>query len=120
MPTVTFLIPANHVPGAEAREVRVPCSPGTTALDVATRHGVLLETMCGGVAVCGRCKVAPEAVAHADGPSADEPSADGLSAVDTQERVRLDAMGVTDGTRLACQARITGDAVLRVPERRRP
>ncbi|BBH21006.1 hypothetical protein Back11_23510 [Paenibacillus baekrokdamisoli] len=75
---------------------------GTTVLDASRRAGVSIRTRCDGKAACLMCKVLAE-----------NPS--GLSPLQDNERRKLAG---TDrlGTRLSCQARVLGHAVVEVPE----
>ncbi|GDX78637.1 hypothetical protein LBMAG42_04480 [Deltaproteobacteria bacterium] len=70
--------------------------PGGTLLDLAEREGVPMEAACGGFAGCNTCRV--RLIAGALGPE------------DEAEAPFLDA----PGQRLACQARIVADAVVRL------
>ncbi|WP_308639131.1 2Fe-2S iron-sulfur cluster-binding protein [Paenibacillus silvisoli] len=76
---------------------------GTTVLDAARRAGVPIRTRCDGKAACLMCKVtAPN-------------SSNGLSPLNDNERYKLAGLD-RSGTRLACQARVFGRAVVEVPE----
>ncbi|WP_274651657.1 2Fe-2S iron-sulfur cluster-binding protein [Paenibacillus humicola] len=81
---------------------RIAVRPGTTVLDAARRAGVPIRTRCDGKASCLMCKVTA-------------PSRGGLSPLSEQERRKLAGLD-KQGTRLACQARIAGNAVVEVPE----
>ena len=98
MPKVTFL------PGGEVAEV----APGTTLLDAADAAGVALPHNCGGVCACVTCHLWVEA------------GQGSLSAPTEREDDKLDeAAGLTAHSRLACQARVGGEAVVaRVPGNR--
>ncbi|WP_127530766.1 2Fe-2S iron-sulfur cluster-binding protein [Paenibacillus kobensis] len=91
---VTFL------PSGKQAKVR----PGTSVLDASRRAGLSIATRCGGKAACLMCKVR-----DASGRQA------GLSAVADNERYKLGGMH-EEGYRLACQAKVTGDASIEVPE----
>ncbi|MBY9081641.1 2Fe-2S iron-sulfur cluster binding domain-containing protein [Paenibacillus sp. HN-1] len=77
---------------------------GITLLDAARRAGIHIATRCGGKAGCLMCKVHIE-----DG------SASSLSPPGEVERRKLGGLP-DEGIRLACQAKIAGEAVVSVPE----
>ena len=68
---------------------------GTTILDAARSLGVAIAAVCGGKGTCGRCKVTP--VGQVSPPTETELS-------------RLASEELFQGFRLACEARIRGDA----------
>lgn len=73
-------------------------------LDICLNHGVALEHACGGNCACTTCHVI---VKQGDG---------NLSAMDDDEQDRVDeAAGVTLHSRLGCQAVVTGDVVVEIP-----
>ncbi len=74
----------------------VEAAIGRTLLEVCDDEGVPMETACGGFAACNSCRVALiEGV---------------LSPVEEVELPFLDR----PGQRLGCQARVSGDAVMRL------
>ena len=75
---------------------------GTSVLDASRRARVDIRTRCGGKAGCLMCKVT-----H-DGGS-------GLAAMTEAERRKLAGLEGT-GTRLSCQARVTGNVTVTVPD----
>ncbi len=89
---------------------------GTLLWDAARELGLGIETICGGRASCGKCKVrvledgdehgVDSSAAHLSAPSADEVSA--------AERGLL-----ADGERFSCQARVEGDVLVYLPEESR-
>lgn len=95
MPKVTFL------PDGLTVEVK----RGTTILQAAMDHGVFIEHACGGFCACTTCHVVLES---------------GFAATDDQSDAELDRLDfaehVTLSSRLACQARILGDVVVRIPQ----
>ena len=105
MPKVTFL-PHN---------LTVEFEPGTlpyhhhgrpgSLLDIALNFGVPLEHVCGGNCACTTCHViVREGEGH-------------LSAVEEEEADRLEmAAGLTLHSRLGCQAVVTGDVVVEMPQ----
>jgi len=72
-----------------------------TVLEAAVAAGIPLHTPCGGQGRCGKCLVAARA---------------GVSEPTAIERRILTPQQLGDGWRLACQARITGEAEVTVPE----
>jgi ferredoxin, 2Fe-2S len=91
---VTFL------PDGKTIEVR----PGTTVLDASRKVRVQIRTRCGGKAACLMCKVI---VRDTDAP--------GLAPMNQNERLKLGGLQ-EQGYRLACQAKVTGDATVTIPE----
>lgn len=79
--------------------VRVPV--GTAVRDAAADAGITLDAPCGGLGRCGRCRV------RASG---------ALEPPDATERALLTAEELSSGVRLACRARIAGDADVLPPE----
>jgi len=77
---------------------------GITLLEAARELGVGLSALCGGVGVCGSCRVVapPESLAA-------------LSAPTATEMQELGAEELARGVRLACQARVLADAHILVP-----
>lgn len=80
----------------------VSVSPGTTVLTAAGKARVLIRSRCGGNASCLMCKVTAEQQA-------------GLSPISPNERHKLGPLA-DQGIRLACQARVVGEATVVVPE----
>ncbi len=76
---------------------------GATILEAADLLGVDLDHFCGGNCSCGTCIVDVRSGAEA------------LSAMDDMERAVL-GRHLAKGRRLACQTRISGAAVVAVPE----
>jgi uncharacterized 2Fe-2S/4Fe-4S cluster protein (DUF4445 family) len=74
---------------------------GTTLLDAGRRAGLLLTAACGGVGVCGKCRVA---VIGGE-----------LSSPEAEEQAFLKANGSVPGARLACKARVLSSTVIEVP-----
>ncbi|MBD2861323.1 MULTISPECIES: 2Fe-2S iron-sulfur cluster-binding protein [Paenibacillus] len=82
------------------KSVRV--KPGTSVLDASRKARVLIRTRCGGNAACLMCKVSAE-------------SGEGLSAPSDNEKHKLGNQ-LTEGVRLACQAKVTGNCTVIIPE----
>ncbi len=80
--------------------------PGSTLLEQANETGVSLESICGGLGRCGKCKVRV-----VDG-------ADMLSPIVAVEEKVLTPAEIASGFRLSCQARIVshGDITVSIPE----
>lgn len=76
----------------------VAVEPGTTLLDAARACGVHIDSQCGGIIRCGKCRVRVVDGSF-DGPTPEESALIGESA---KER----------GYRLACAAHVTGDATV--------
>ncbi|RME26787.1 MAG: (2Fe-2S)-binding protein [Deltaproteobacteria bacterium] len=81
-----------------------PVEGGRTLLEAARELGVDLSHYCGGRCSCGTCRV--EIVEGAEG----------LTAMVGNEAMVLGASRADAGQRLACQARLVGPVVVRVPE----
>jgi 2Fe-2S ferredoxin len=98
MPKVTFL------PDGRTVEVR----RGSSILDAAEQAGIELPHNCGGVAACTTCHVWIEA------------GFDSLSEIGDREDDKLnEAAGLTQTSRLGCQARVSDeDVVVRIPGNR--
>lgn len=77
---------------------------GENLLSLLRKHGITLPAGCGGLGLCGMCRVK---VVHG-----------GLT-VPTRREVELLASRLEEGWRLACQALITGNTVLEIPILRR-
>jgi ferredoxin, 2Fe-2S len=81
---------------------RVQVRSGTTLLDAASRARVTIRVRCGGKAACLMCKVIV-------------PEQQGLSPLNGNEQLKLGSLA-EQGYRLACQAKVTGDAEVTLPE----
>jgi uncharacterized 2Fe-2S/4Fe-4S cluster protein (DUF4445 family) len=73
------------------------------------RGEVGIESVCGGKTSCGKCLIRIES----------DTSPDALSAFTDEERKLIDAEKRADGLRLACAARLHGNAVISIPEHSR-
>ena len=94
MPKITFL---NNKNTFEVEE-------GTTILEVAERNGISLDHACGGFGACSTCHVYVRS------------GMENLSELTDEEADRLDdAEGVSLESRLGCQCKIRGDAVVEIP-----
>jgi ferredoxin, 2Fe-2S len=98
MPKVVFLHPEGKSGEVEA---------GITLLEAAKALGFALNHDCGGNASCTTCRVE---VQH---------GGEQLSEVDFDEQDLLDREALSEPYhRLGCQAKVLGDVVVRVPERK--
>jgi uncharacterized 2Fe-2S/4Fe-4S cluster protein (DUF4445 family) len=80
---------------------RVSVKAGSTLLDAGRDAGFLLSANCGGVGLCGRCRVS---VVSGD-----------MYPPEENEQAYLESSGHASGERLACEARIAGHVVVDVP-----
>ncbi|USB35046.1 2Fe-2S iron-sulfur cluster-binding protein [Paenibacillus sp. YPG26] len=83
---------------------KVKVRGGTTVLSAARQGRIHITTRCGGKAGCLMCKV-----------NVQGPGQAGLSAP-TEAELRKLGSRIDDGDRLACQAKITGPALVVLPE----
>lgn len=86
---------------------------GTTVLEAAHQLGAGIESICGGRMTCNKCLVQLE-TGHFP-KHAMTVSAEHLSSPSGEETAALQRMKSSD-CRLSCQARITGDVLINVPE----
>jgi len=82
--------------------------------EAAQRLGEDIESICGGRGVCGKCKV--RALRDETDEDRTGTGADALAPPDATEREAAARLGFGPGERLACRARLRGNAVLFVPE----
>lgn len=95
MPKVLFL-PNN---------IEVEVKEGTAILDAALDNNILINHNCGGNCACSTCHVILDK------------GFDGLNEMSEDEEDMLDeAEGLTKTSRLACQAKVTSDLVVKIPE----
>lgn len=80
---------------------RVEVEQGLTLLDAARTAGVEIVSICGGIGVCGECRVR-----LADGQ---------LSPPTPTEETELSARELAEGLRLACQAQVLGSVRIDIP-----
>jgi 2Fe-2S ferredoxin len=81
---------------------KIAVRPGTTILDAAGKARIQIRSRCGGNASCLMCKVTVQ------------PSAN-LQPMTENESRKLGDLA-SDNIRLACQARVTGEITVEVPE----
>ena len=84
--------------GASIERASVEVRRGTTLLDAARAAGVLVDSICGGDGICGRCRLV---VRSGD--------------VDAPPTTLLTRQEIRSGVVLACQTIVTGDVELEVP-----
>ncbi len=95
MPKIQFL----------PKDVTIEVKEGTSILDAALENNIHINHNCGGNCACSTCHVIIES------------GFDTLNEVSEDEEDMLDeAEGLTDTSRLACQAIITKDLIVRIPE----
>ena len=86
----------------EGKSVQV--DEGSTLLEAARRAGIHLNAPCGGLGVCGNCKVE---------------ISDGVPAATPAELHRLREEEIARGMRLACRTRVTSDLTVFIPDETR-
>lgn len=79
--------------------IKVPA--GTLISKAATNAGIPIEAPCGGIGVCGKCRVKVRGL---------------VSEPDNSEMQILGEELVKDGVRLSCITKITGDCTVEIPE----
>ncbi len=81
----------------------VETSEGETLLEVALAHDVPLQHACGGFCSCTTCQIKVK-----EGESS-------LALMDEDEQERLESIDKLEpGSRLACQAKVTGDVTVEI------
>jgi len=86
---------------------------GTILLEAARRMGVAIESLCGGKASCGKCRIIVETGNFRE--FVIESKRSSLGPVTEDEIEMLGKEEVHRGSRLACAARVHGDVVVTVP-----
>ncbi len=87
-------------------DIEVEVKEGTPVLDAALDNNIKIDHNCGGNCACSTCHIIVEKGFE----SLDEMSED-------EEDMLDEAEGLTDTSRLACQAKVTEDLVVRIPEK---
>lgn len=90
---------------------------GTTIVDASRKLGVELESVCGGQATCGKCKVRIEEGSFER--FGIDSSMDHLSPIEELEEDFFEKHNELQGYRLSCATRIHGDVLIYVPEESR-
>ena len=85
---------------------KVPSKKGRTLLELSSDAGLTIESICGGVGVCAKCKVVVRS------------GIGNVTPATTLEKDVLDPAALASGMRLACQATVCGDGaiVVEVPQ----
>lgn len=81
---------------------RVDVEVGTTLLEAAQRAGIVLDSVCGGDGICGRCRMVVRS-----------------GSVDGKTTGMLSREEVRNGVVLACQTTAAGDARIEIPDETR-
>ena len=97
--------------------VRAQASDGERVYDVALRAGVDIQSICGGKGLCKRCQCELEHGRHAKFRL--EVAENHLSPLTPTEKKAISDEEMPSGRRLACRARLKGDAVIEVPDEAR-
>jgi 2Fe-2S ferredoxin len=85
-------------------DVEIEVKDGTTILDAALDNNIKIDHNCGGNCACSTCHIIVEE------------GLDTLPEMSEDEEDMLDeAEGLTDQSRLACQCKVSGDLVVRIP-----
>ena len=87
-------------------DVEVDVEEGTAILDAALDNNIRIDHNCGGNCACSTCHV----IIEKGYDSLQEKSEDEIDMLDEAE-------GLTESSRLACQAKITRDLVVRIPDK---
>ena len=87
--------------------LKIPCEEGETAFSAARRAGVPIPTACVGRATCGLCRVKVVA------------GEEHLSPMNHDEKRHLGNTYFLTKLRLSCQARVSGDVTLLIPDARK-
>ena len=93
--------------------VRTTASAGETVYAAAVRAGVDIRSLCGGTGQCLRCQCSLQTGDHAKfGLSVTD---DALFKLRPSEKKAMHTGDLADGLRLACAAKVMGDAVIDIP-----
>ncbi len=89
---------SDHTVEFQPHNIKIKISTGTTVIRAAMEAGVHINASCGGEGLCGKCRVIIEQGQVEGGPNP-----------------HLSQQDLEEGFRLACQSRVVGDIVVRVP-----
>ena len=93
--------------------VRTTAEAGESVYAAALRAGVDIQSICGGAGICKRCQCSLQTGSHAKfGLSVTD---DALFKMQPAEKKAIHDGDMADGLRLACRAKVTGDAVIDIP-----
>ncbi len=93
--------------------VRTTAEPGESVYDVALRAGVDIKSICGGTGLCHRCQCSLQTGDHAKFKLS--VTDDALFKLRPAEKKAIHDGDMADGLRLACRAKVMGDAVIDIP-----
>ena len=82
-------------------DITIKADPGVSFIDNLRRNGVHIESSCGGIGVCGKCRV--RFLSRA------------MPVSDSDEKL-LSEEEISDGWRLACMAEVSGDVTISLPQ----
>lgn len=85
----------------ENDDVEIHVAVGTTVSEAALIAGCAVETPCGGMGICGKCRVIVRS---------------GVSQPDASEKRLLSQAELAEGVRLSCRTKIQGDTSVTIPE----
>lgn len=91
--------------------------PGKTIMEAAQEIGADIQNVCGGIGQCGKCKIRiiEDLAANRKNPLTTKP----VSPIEESEKKFFTRKQLAAGWRLACQAKISGDMVVLIPDESR-
>ena len=93
--------------------VQTTAEAGESVYDAALRAGVDIQSICGGAGICKRCQCSLQTGRHAKfGLTVTD---DALFRLQPAEKKAIHDGDMAEGLRLACRAKVTGDAVIDIP-----
>ena len=92
-----------HAIKFEPTGLKVPLDGGKTIQEMGADHGIDIRADCGGMGVCGKCRVLVHPTAN-------------FSPLSDAELDVLTPSQLADGSRLACQARAAGKGTVTIPD----
>ena len=81
-------------------DINIEVNEGARILDVLKKAGIYIDIPCGGEGTCGKCKVL---------------IVEGIPPASAIEKSFLTKREIEEGYRLACQAKLTQDAIIEIP-----
>ncbi len=93
--------------------VQTTAEPGESVYDVALRAGVDIKSICGGTGLCHRCQCSLQTGDHAKFKLS--VTDDALFKLRPAEKKAIHDGDMAEGLRLACRAKVMGDAVIDIP-----